>query len=327
MAEKLDLKDKKLLYLLLENARLPTGQIAKKIGLSKNAVLYRINRLVERGIIWKFFAIVDLHKVGIYSYDLFIKLKATEKQEKEIKEYFSKHPSVVWATSLFGKWDLFVQILAKNPKDFEIILDGIVVHLGDALDSYDAKLMVERLKIDHQLFPEVKIDYKFKPKEPDYSKLFELDALDKKILNYLNEVDGLAPYHTIGRAVGASLETTRNRIARLVKEGVIVRFFPFVVHPKIGLTRDLVVINFRHLTKEIEKEIIKQIKEIPEVHLAFKTVGKPEMYFWIVTQQSADVEKIVKELKNKFYEFIVEIEPLLTTEELTLNFFPKALEK
>jgi len=326
MPKKLDLKDKKIIYLLFENSRLTASEIAKYVGLSKNAVTYRIERLLKNGIIWKFFPILDYEKLGIDSYDLFIKLKATKEQEEKIKLYFKSHPSVVWATSLFGKFDLFVQLLAKSPQDFEKVLDEIILELGDKLDSYEAKLLVRRLKINHQIF-DFKFDYKFVPAKPDYSKRYVLDKLDKKILAFLNEKDAIAPYSVISNAVGASLETTRNRMKKLLEEGVIVRYFPFVVYPKVGLISYLVFVNFRHLTNEMEKHVADYISSIKDVHLAFKTVGKPEMYFWVVSDHPSKVEEIMKSLKNKFFNVITDMEPVLTTEEITLNFFPKAVER
>ena len=132
--EKIDLKDKKILFLLLENSKLPTSQIAKLVKLSKNSVLYRINRLRERGIIWKFFAAVNYEKLGLYTYDVFIKLKATEEREKQIKEHIRNHTNVIWAGSLFGTWDIFVQFLAKDVREFENILDKFLLqeHAGKA---------------------------------------------------------------------------------------------------------------------------------------------------------------------------------------------------
>lgn len=43
----LDLKDKKLFYLLTENSRLKTSEMAKRIGLGKNSVKYRISRAID----------------------------------------------------------------------------------------------------------------------------------------------------------------------------------------------------------------------------------------------------------------------------------------
>lgn len=88
----------------------------------------------------------------------------------------------------------------------------------------------------------------FKPAEVD-ERIIKLDELDKKILRYLNTKDGLAPYNEVGKAVGASLETTRNRVLEMLKNGVIVRFAPEIGYEKLGLIRYLVIINFHFLTK------------------------------------------------------------------------------
>jgi DNA-binding Lrp family transcriptional regulator len=52
---KIDLKDRKILYQLDINSRQSYSQIAKKVGLSKTVLVYRINRLKEKGVIRKFY--------------------------------------------------------------------------------------------------------------------------------------------------------------------------------------------------------------------------------------------------------------------------------
>ena len=50
----LDLKDKKILVELELNSRRSNNQIAKKVNLSKEVVKYRIDRLLEKGVILRF---------------------------------------------------------------------------------------------------------------------------------------------------------------------------------------------------------------------------------------------------------------------------------
>ena len=49
--EKLDLKDRKILYHLDLNCRQSNAQIGKKVGLSKQVVDYRIRRMEDERII------------------------------------------------------------------------------------------------------------------------------------------------------------------------------------------------------------------------------------------------------------------------------------
>jgi len=50
---KLDKKDKRILTMLDENARYSNSQIARKVGLSKPAVEYRLKRFEKNNIIFQ----------------------------------------------------------------------------------------------------------------------------------------------------------------------------------------------------------------------------------------------------------------------------------
>ena len=323
--DKFDLRDKKILYLLLENARMPASRIAKYVGLSKNAVPYRILRLVEKDAIWKFFAIINYRKIGARTCDIFIRLRPNPRRENEIKNYFRKHANVISASRLFGKWDLFLQISGKSFSELNRIWLEIAAHLGDSLDCYESKLMNWQIKSDYQLFHSLNLNYRRPAKKTDEKKILKLDGLDKKILSYLNEVSAIAKYQNIGKAVGASLETTRNHIRRLVDEGVITQFVPFVRHKKIGLAQFLVELQFRHFTAGVEKEVRKYINNSNNIRLAFRSAHKPEIYFWAAAEGHFVMQELLADIKHRFYENIESAELMPITEDIALNLFPKAL--
>ena len=54
MALKLDVKDRKILYELDKNSRQSYSSLAKKVGLSQEAVRYMVNKLIENKVILKF---------------------------------------------------------------------------------------------------------------------------------------------------------------------------------------------------------------------------------------------------------------------------------
>ena len=323
--EKFDLRDKKILYLLLENARLPASKIAEYVRLSKNAVPYRILRLIEKEVIWKFFAIINYRKIGVRTCDIFIKLKPDPWRENEIKNYFRKHPNVISASRLFGKWDVFLQIAGKSFSELNSVWLEIAAYLGGSLDSYESKLMNWQIKSDYQLFHDLNLNYRYVPKKVDEKGIYRLDNLDKKILSYLNEVSAIAKYQNIGKSIGASLETTRNHISRLVDEGVITRFVPFVRHKKIGLAQFIVELQFRHFTAGVEKEVRKYIKNSNNIRLAFRSAHRQEIYFWAAAEGHFALQEMLADIKHRFYENIVSAELMPITEDITLNLFPKAL--
>ena len=73
--EKIDIKDKKIIRELEINSRQSISQIARKIGASKEFTKYRINRLFEKNIISKTFAVIDFGKLGWTTFRVYFKLE------------------------------------------------------------------------------------------------------------------------------------------------------------------------------------------------------------------------------------------------------------
>jgi len=61
--EKIDKKDKKIIYQMRNNCRLSYSQIGKKVGLHKDVVAYRVKRLQDLGIIKGFYTFYNPKKL------------------------------------------------------------------------------------------------------------------------------------------------------------------------------------------------------------------------------------------------------------------------
>ena len=62
--EKIDVKDRRILYELDVDSRQSFRNIGRKVGLSKDVVASRVKKLKEKGIILRFFAYYDIHHLG-----------------------------------------------------------------------------------------------------------------------------------------------------------------------------------------------------------------------------------------------------------------------
>ncbi|RLG82468.1 MAG: transcriptional regulator [Thermoprotei archaeon] len=63
----LDEKDKKILRLLENNSRAPYSEISRVVGISDVAVIKRIRKLEQLGVIKKYTVVVDFRKLGYNS--------------------------------------------------------------------------------------------------------------------------------------------------------------------------------------------------------------------------------------------------------------------
>src|SRR3989338_10516950 len=94
MLNKLDLKDKRLLYELDLDSRQSFNELGKKLSLSKSSVIYRINNMQKSGIIKQYHTVLDIGKLGYISFRLYIKLQnstpSTETIHVTISLFFKK---------------------------------------------------------------------------------------------------------------------------------------------------------------------------------------------------------------------------------------------
>ncbi|MEK7105723.1 MAG: Lrp/AsnC family transcriptional regulator, partial [Patescibacteria group bacterium] len=112
---KLTLKDRKLLYELDLDSRQSVNELARKIGVSKTAVTYKLKKFEQEGIIRHFHTIVDVGKLGYMSFRLYLNLEDTTSQkESEIIEFLKSKKQVTWLVSIEGDYDIGALILVKS---------------------------------------------------------------------------------------------------------------------------------------------------------------------------------------------------------------------
>jgi DNA-binding Lrp family transcriptional regulator len=111
--------DRSILKLLQQDCRVPLDVLAKKIGVPKSTLHYRIKRLEKEGVIGGYYAKVDPLKLG-YDYVAVVLVKARygpnyhEKLGKKIAKI-----SGVWGVYyVLGEYDFIILIRAKDREDY-----------------------------------------------------------------------------------------------------------------------------------------------------------------------------------------------------------------
>jgi len=116
--------DKKILEILQEKGRIPNVQLASEVGLSPSAVLERVRKLEERGIIERYVAIVDNKKVGLGTVALVaVSLNLHQKDAIENFHTFVKScRKVLECYHLAGVEDYILKVLSRDIYDYEDFL-------------------------------------------------------------------------------------------------------------------------------------------------------------------------------------------------------------
>ena len=114
MAHRLDALDKKILELVIADARIPFLEVARACNVSGAAIHQRIQKLTNIGILKGSQFNIDPEKIG-YETCAFIGLYLKDPEKfDDVVEELRKIPEVVECHYTTGGFDMFIKLYAKN---------------------------------------------------------------------------------------------------------------------------------------------------------------------------------------------------------------------
>ncbi len=117
----------------------------------------------------------------------------------------------------------------------------------------------------------------------------ELDQIDYRILAILQE-DGRIPVSKLARKARVSVPTARQRLNRLVKEGVIQRF-TILLNPKRVTGYDI-FIGLSVKPSDIAA-VVEKLRNIDEVLGVYRTVGEHDLLVRLSVQSYAELDDFI----------------------------------
>ena len=129
-----------------------------------------------------------------------------------------------------------------------------------------------------------------------------LDLVDLKIIRCLTD-DARRTYKSISDIAGVSEATVKNRIDKLMEEGVIKKFTVIMDYHKLGRAIKA-FIGLRVQPAKLQ-EIVQDIKKNPDVHVLYRTSGDVDLLIEVIFEQMEDL--------NGFLENELALEGILGT--------------
>ena len=131
MSKRLDVKDRKMLALLLRNARLPVVAMAKALGLSRSATQERLQRLERSGVIQGYTVRTRLEETPAVLAWMRLKLKPGIACADVAPEVLARH-EVRLCHSLAGPIDMLVLVELATLNELSAARDAMVTITGIA---------------------------------------------------------------------------------------------------------------------------------------------------------------------------------------------------
>jgi DNA-binding Lrp family transcriptional regulator len=116
--------DQALIARLRENARAPTAQLARGLGLSRTTVQSRIERLERTGVVTGYTVrLSDAHERGqIHAY---VMVMVAPKQAASVAAAVRRMPQVRLLQSVSGPFDMIALAAAPSAVDMDALIDAI----------------------------------------------------------------------------------------------------------------------------------------------------------------------------------------------------------
>ena len=114
--------DRKILSILMRDAKKPYTEFAKEIHVSGGTVHVRMNKLKDMGIVQGFNLVVDYNKLG-YDVAAFLGIYLDKSSlYDEVSEQLKNIPEIVGAHYTTGNYSIFAKIICKDTDHMRDVL-------------------------------------------------------------------------------------------------------------------------------------------------------------------------------------------------------------
>lgn len=112
--------DRQILNIIQQDARIANAEIARQVGLAPSAILERVKKLEERGIIRGYAANLDPAELG-YGLTAFVAVR-TNSCGGDTDRFLAEIPEVLEVHDVAGEDSYLLKIRVKNTEELSILL-------------------------------------------------------------------------------------------------------------------------------------------------------------------------------------------------------------
>jgi DNA-binding Lrp family transcriptional regulator len=277
------------------------NSIGKKVGLSKELVRYRINRLENEGVIQKYITRINYAALGYGAFRFYYSLQfATPDIKNEIIDFFVQSKQTVGIFEFEGIFDLQVGIFSKFHESLEKLItfyeeiqrkyrDYIDEQIGTLLsyiEMFDCSFLLDEKERGPKQAPVI-----IKP-------LVKVDDFDKDILRILIS-NGRIPTVDIAKKLNSTVTTIKTRMDKLKKGNIIQKFTIIIDWEKIGYQSYIVEINLKNYNKKYE--IMEYVRHNPNLWFIMSSIGHSiDLEFEFLLENITQLHEIIKDLSTNF---------------------------
>ena len=140
----LDEIDRKLVELLIRNARMSYSDLGAAVGLSRVAAKARVRALEERGVIEAYTAVIDPQKIS-GAVSCYFEIEVEPAAFGAVTEALRENDTVTQIYQVSGRNKLHVHAVAAGQEELEAFLDG-TIHRLPGVTGLSCNIILSRIK-------------------------------------------------------------------------------------------------------------------------------------------------------------------------------------
>ncbi len=295
----LDTKDKMILHELDINSRQSLASLSKKTGMSKQVINYRLNKLVQDGVITRFYTELNYEKTNTQVFKLHIQLEnITPEVEEQVYNYFKNLKYSTWVVSCSGKWDMICGVAVHDVISYNEVLKDILnrfskyIHNKEIITNVFLNICNRKWLLPSKTTRKITVTG---------GRTFDLghDKTDLKIMEILAE-NSRAKLVDMALKCGVKPNVVKYKIKNLEKNGTINAY-------RVGLNLNLLgkefckaFIYLHQKTEEKENKLIEYCKAHPNVTAFIQCIGSWDFEIEFEVDNVDQFHQTMKEIRNKF---------------------------
>ncbi|HIS02951.1 MAG TPA: Lrp/AsnC family transcriptional regulator [Candidatus Pullichristensenella avicola] len=142
--EGLDEADRRIVQLLIENARMSYSDIGQRVGLSRVAVKMRVQALEKRGVIEEYTTIVNPQKIS-GAVSCYFEIETAPQALGEAIEILDACDTITQIYRVTGKNKLHVHAVAASAEEMEALMRDVIDPLP-GVEDISCNIILSRVK-------------------------------------------------------------------------------------------------------------------------------------------------------------------------------------
>jgi len=310
----LDAIDRKILFELDRNGRIPETKLARIIRKSREVVRYRFRKLEQAGIISGYSCFINVAKLGYQGYKVYLKIKGKPERKKEFSEHIRSRKDIFWFGIADGAWDVGLTFFAKDNGEFFSEKNKLFSEFRDLVIEMDTGILVEPIAFGKKFL----LGQSSHESEPLhlFGKVehISLDEIDKKILGILLQ-NGRIKTIDLAKKAGVSVDIVSGRMKRMEQSGIIVKYYAVIDYNKLGMEFYKSFLYFESFSPEDEKRLYEICKQDPNIIHIVRQITPWDIELEVMVKDYLQYNRIINKIKEAFPESLRNVESAIMSED------------